>query len=53
MLGAAGLDIGVTWSQYRQIDASIEGFNVWLSDHLYQLRRNPGDDLLSQLIQAI
>ena len=51
-LGAAGLDIGVTWSQYRQIDASIEGFNVWLSDHLYQLRRNPGDDLLSQLIQA-
>jgi cytochrome P450 len=52
VLGAAGLDIGVTWSQYRQINASIEGFNVWLSDHLYQLRRNPGDDLLSQLIQA-
>src|SRR6478609_1658621 len=52
MLGAAGLDIGVTWSQYRQINASIEGFNVWLSDHLYQLRRNPGEDLLSQLIQA-
>ena len=46
------LDIGLTWRQYRQVEARIEGFNVWLSDHLHQLRRNPGDDLMSQLIQA-
>ena len=51
-MGAASLDIGLTWRQYRQVNAGIEGFNVWLSDHLHQLRRNPGDDLMSQFIQA-
>ena len=30
----------------------IAGFNVWLADHLRQLRRAPGDDLMSQLIQT-
>jgi cytochrome P450 len=30
----------------------IEGFNHWLSGHLDQLRRNPGDDLMSQIIRA-
>jgi cytochrome P450 len=51
-LGAASLDIGLTWRQYRQVYRGIEGFNTWLADHVQQLRRNPGDDLLSQLIQA-
>jgi cytochrome P450 len=51
-LGAPSLDMGVSWSQYRQVYRGIEGFNNWLTDHLHQLRRNPGDDLLSQLIQA-
>jgi cytochrome P450 len=51
-LGAASLDIGLTWRQYRQVFRGIEGFNRWLADHLQQLRRHPGDDLLSQLIQA-
>ena len=51
-LGAASLDIGLSWRQYRQVYSAVEGFNAWLSDHLHQLRRNPGDDLMSQLIQA-
>ncbi|MGY4654372.1 cytochrome P450 [Mycobacterium sp. URHB0021] len=51
-LGAASLDIGLTWRQYRQVYRGIEGFNRWLGEHLQQLRRHPGDDLLSQLIQA-
>jgi cytochrome P450 len=51
-LGAPSLDIGVSWKQYRQVYRGIEGFNNWLSDHLQQLRRNPGDDLMSQIIQA-
>src|SRR5262245_8040702 len=51
-LGAAGLDIGLTWQQYRQVCRGIEGFNGWLSNHLHDLRRNPGDDLMSQIIQA-
>jgi len=51
-LGAPSLDIGLTWRQYRQVYRGIEGFNHWLSDHLHELRRNPGDDLMSQIIQA-
>jgi cytochrome P450 len=51
-LGAPSLDMGVSWKQYRQIYRGIEGFNNWLSNHLHELRRNPGDDLMSQIIQA-
>jgi len=51
-LGAPSLDIGLTWQQYKAVYRGIEGFNHWLSDHLTQLRRNPGDDLMSQIIKA-
>jgi cytochrome P450 len=51
-LGAPSLDIGLSWRQYQQVHAGILGFNTWLADHLDHLRRNPGDDLMSQLIQA-
>ena len=50
--GAASLDIGLTWRQYRTVYRSVEGFNDWLSQHLESLRRKPGDDLMSQLIAA-
>jgi len=51
-LGAPSLDIGLSWQQYRRVHQGIEGFNDWLSNHLHELRRNPGDDLMSQIIQA-
>ncbi|CAA0107981.1 Putative cytochrome P450 140 [Mycolicibacterium vanbaalenii] len=51
-LGAPGLDIGLSWRQYMQVHEGLVGFNDWLGGHLQRLRRNPGDDLMSQLIQA-
>jgi cytochrome P450 len=51
-LGAPSLDIGLTWKQYLQVHDGIVGFNTWLAGHLQQLRRSPGDDLMSQLIVA-
>ena len=51
-LGAPSLDIGLTWQQYQQVNSGIHGFEAWLTDHLRHLRRNPGDDLLSQIIAA-
>jgi cytochrome P450 len=51
-LAAPSLDIGLPWRQYRRVQQGIGGFNFWLADHLQQLRRAPGDDLMSQLIQA-
>ena len=51
-LAAPSLDIGLTWPQYQRVHRGIEGFNYWLSNHLHELRRNPGDDLMSQIIRA-
>jgi cytochrome P450 len=49
-LAAPSLDIGLPWRQYRAVQQGIAGFDSWLVDHLQELRRNPGDDLMSQLI---
>jgi cytochrome P450 len=51
-LGAPSLDFGLSWQQYQQVERGIAGFNNWLTDHLAHLRRNPGDDLMSQIIRA-
>ena len=51
-LGAPSLDIGLSWRQHLQVHQGIVGFNSWLAGHLQQLRRNPGDDLMSQIIAA-
>jgi cytochrome P450 len=51
-LGAPSLDIGLSWQQYLRMQQGIAGFETWLAAHLQQLRRHPGDDLMSQLIQA-
>ncbi|MGE2815308.1 cytochrome P450 [Mycobacterium heidelbergense] len=51
-LAAPSLDIALPWRQYRTVQQGIAGFNAWLADHLRQLRRSPGDNLMSQLIQT-
>jgi cytochrome P450 len=51
-LAAPSLDIGLSYPQYVRVHRGLEGFNTWLAQHLQQLRRTPGDDLMSQLIQA-
>lgn len=51
-LAAPSLDIGVTWPQYLRIERGLDGFNQWLETHIASLRRQPGDDLMSQMIAA-
>lgn len=51
-LAAPSLDIGLSWPQYWQVNEGIAGFDDWLGGHLRQLRRHPGEDLMSQLIAA-
>ncbi|MEE6177382.1 cytochrome P450 [Mycobacterium sp. 050134] len=50
-LAAPSLDVGLPWRQYRTVQRGIAGFNSWLAEHLGRLRRNPSDNLMSQLIQ--
>ncbi|GAS97919.1 cytochrome P450 140 cyp140 [Mycolicibacterium canariasense] len=51
-LAAPSLDIGLSWAQSQQVEEGIAGFDNWLGGHLRELRRNPGEDLLSQIIAA-
>ena len=48
--GAPSLDVGLTWKQFRTVDAAVRGFSTWLDGHLARLRVEPGEDLLSQLV---
>jgi cytochrome P450 len=50
-LAAPSLDFGLPWPQYRRVQRGLAGFNFWLDEHLGQLRRSPGEDLMSQLIR--
>jgi cytochrome P450 len=47
---APSLDVALSFRQYRRVDAGVRGFQTWLGAHLAELRRAPGDDLLSQLV---
>lgn len=54
-LGAAAapsLDLGLSWSNFRQVESALREFDQWLGQHIDGLRRQPGDDLLSQLVAA-
>jgi len=51
-LAAPSLDIGLSWRQYTSVHEGLVGFNTWLRSHLDYLRRHPGEDLMSQLIEA-
>jgi cytochrome P450 len=49
---APSLDLGLSWRQFRRVEAALAGFDRWLSEHIARLRTRPGDDLLSQLVAA-
>jgi cytochrome P450 len=49
---APSLDFGLSWRQFRAVTSGLRDFGRWLDDHIEQLRRHPGEDLLSQLIEA-
>lgn len=49
---APSLDLGLPWRQFRRVESALREFDQWLEHHLDELRRQPGDDLLSQLVMA-
>ena len=50
-LAAPSLDVGLPYRDFRVVDGAIREFQDWLEGHLERLRRDPGDDLLSQLVR--
>lgn len=47
---AVTLDPGLSWSQFRTASAALREMHAWFAHHLERLRRDPGDDLMSQLL---
>ncbi|WP_246861446.1 cytochrome P450 [Nocardioides sp. SYSU D00065] len=47
---APSLDLGLGFRRYRSVSRALDQFDAWLGRHLDDLRRAPGDDLLSQLV---
>ncbi|CAG7574705.1 hypothetical protein FB554_2892 [Barrientosiimonas humi] len=46
---APSLDMGLSWKMFRSVDNGLTEFDTWLDQHLENLRRNPGDNLMSKL----
>lgn len=49
---APSLDLGLTWGTFRSVEKALAEFEDWLDHHLDAVRRDPGDDLFSQLVAA-
>ena len=49
---APSLDFVLPWRQFRRTERGLVAFDTWLGGHIERLRRDPGEDLLSQLIAA-
>jgi len=49
---APSLDLGLSWREFRHVESALREFDDWLGQHLENLRREPGDNLLSQLVAA-
>jgi cytochrome P450 len=50
--GALSLDAGLTYAQFRRSELRIAALQDWMQGHFAQLRRNPGDNILSALLHA-
>jgi cytochrome P450 len=48
----ASLDIGLRFRDFRRSEKAVAALNAWLREHCDNLRRNPGDDLLSRVVLA-
>ena len=49
---APSLDLGLGWRSFHAMESALAEFEDWLDRHLDAVRRNPGDDLLSELVAA-
>jgi cytochrome P450 len=46
---AVTLDPGLRYREFRDATIALRQIHRWLADHLQELRRNPGEDLMSKL----
>jgi cytochrome P450 len=44
------LDIGLSFRAHRDVERNLRAFNAFMAEHLDQLARDPGQDILSRLV---
>jgi cytochrome P450 len=49
---APSLDLGLSRREFRRVERGLGEFEAWLDAHLQRLRREPGEDLMSQLVRV-
>jgi cytochrome P450 len=49
---APSLDLGLGYAEFRRVERGLKDFETWLDAHLKRLRRESGDDLMSQLVRV-
>jgi cytochrome P450 len=49
---APSLDLGLGYGEFRRVERGLKDFETWLDGHLRRLRRESGDDLMSQLVRV-
>ena len=49
---APSLDLGLGYGEFRRVERGLKEFETWLDAHLSKLRRESGDDLMSQLVRV-
>jgi cytochrome P450 len=49
---AVTLDIGIRLGEFRRAESDLTAMRSWMTEHFRRLRQDPGDDLLSQLVQV-
>ncbi|MEU7638557.1 MULTISPECIES: cytochrome P450 [unclassified Streptomyces] len=49
---APSLDFGLPWRRFLTVERSLTDFDTWLAQHIERIRRQPGANLLSQLVTA-
>ncbi len=49
---APSLDLGLAYGEFRRVERGLKQFETWLDAHLDRLRRESGDDLMSQLVRV-
>ncbi|MDF9716707.1 cytochrome P450 [Nocardioides sp. ChNu-153] len=49
---APSLDLGLPLGEFVAVERSLRQFDAWLGRHVERVRREPGEDLLSQLVAA-
>lgn len=49
---APSLDLGLPRGTFHEVEHALREFEQWLTTHIAAVRRDPGEDLLSQLVTA-